>query len=86
MIPAPKANAWIGKKRWKARSNIIVSPSQDFVAYPPKIYLPTLTKVTVGFLLSHLLWNVLAAHPSLVARQHSSGVKVPPIHDFINVP
>ena len=37
--------------------------------YPPKIYLPTLIIVTVGPLLSHREWNVLAAQPSTDARQ-----------------
>ena len=42
---------------------------QDLLVYPPKIYLPTLIIVTVGPLLSHREWNVLAAQPSTDARQ-----------------
>ena len=41
----------------------------EILAYPPKIYLPTLIIVTVGPLLSHREWNVLAAQPSTDARQ-----------------
>ena len=41
----------------------------EILVYPPKIYLPTLIIVTVGPLLSHREWNVLAAQPSTDARQ-----------------
>ena len=41
----------------------------DRLVYPPKIYLPTLTIVTVGPLPSHREWNVLAPQPSTDARQ-----------------
>ena len=41
----------------------------EVLVYPPKIYLPTLIIVTVGPLLSHREWNVLAAQPSTDARQ-----------------
>ena len=41
----------------------------EILAYPPKIYLPTLIIVTVGPLLSHREWNVLAAQPFTDARQ-----------------
>jgi hypothetical protein len=45
----PKLMDGLGKMM--KRSNIIIfSPSQDSVAYPPKIYVPTLIRVTVGFL------------------------------------
>ena len=41
----------------------------EILVYPPKIYLSTLIIVTVGPLLSHREWNVLAAQPSTDARQ-----------------
>ena len=73
------------KKIWKIDGKfrlLIISPSHDSVAYPPNIYLPTLTMVTVGFLLSQFEWNVLVDHPSLVARQQSFRVELLLIHDF----
>ena len=43
---------------------------QETLAYPPNMYFPpTLIIVTVGPLLSHRLWKVLAAQPSTDARQ-----------------
>ena len=40
------------------------------LVYPPNMYVPpTLIIVTVGPLLSHLLWKVLEAQPSTDARQ-----------------
>ena len=47
----------------------IVYLPHETLAYPPKIYLPTLIIVTVGPLPSHREWNVLAAQPSTDARQ-----------------
>ena len=41
----------------------------EILAYPPKIYFPTLIIVTVGPLPSHREWNVAAAQPSTDARQ-----------------
>ena len=39
------------------------------LVYPPKMYWPTRTIVTVGPLLLHSEWKVDAAQPSSVARQ-----------------
>ena len=39
------------------------------LVYPPKIYRPTRTIVTVGPLLSQREWKVVAAQPSTDARQ-----------------
>ena len=47
---------------------IVYLPHETLV-YPPKIYFPTLTIVTVGPLPSQREWNVLAAQPSTDARQ-----------------
>ena len=41
----------------------------ETLVYPPKIYFPTFTIVTVGPLPSQREWNVLAAQPSTDARQ-----------------
>ena len=43
-------------------------PAQFWTVYPPKMYSPTLTKVTVGPLLSHFVWKFSAFHPSTEAR------------------
>ena len=61
---------------------LLFSPSHDALVYPPKMYSPTLTMVTVGFLLSQFEWKVLTDHPSLLARQHRFQAKLPPAHDF----
>ena len=47
---------------------IVYLPHETLV-YPPKIYFPTLTIVTVGPLPSQREWNVRAAQPSTDARQ-----------------
>ena len=47
---------------------IVYLPHETLV-YPPKIYFPTFTIVTVGPLPSQREWNVLAAQPSTDARQ-----------------
>jgi len=49
----------------------IVSLPHETLVYPPKIYFPTLIIVTVGPLLWHREWNVLAAQPSTDARQQT---------------
>ena len=41
----------------------------DVLMYPPKMYFPTRTMVTVGPLLSHLEWKIEAAQPFTDARQ-----------------
>ena len=48
---------------------IVYLPYHETLVYPPKIYFPTLTIVTVGPLPSQREWNVLAVQPSTDARQ-----------------
>ena len=48
---------------------IVNLPYHETLVYPPKIYFPTLTIVTVGPLPSQREWNVIPAQPSTDARQ-----------------